>query len=367
MTARCERVGGLNLGQGLCRVPAPPELLRRASRHIGSANHSYSAAEGTPAFREAVAAKINRYHGIELDPASQVLATIGATGAFNAVVAGLLAPGDGVLLIEPFYGYHLSPLILFDLVPQPVSLTDGDWRLTYDALASAVRDSTKAIVVCTPGNPSGRRYSWSELEAVEQIAEEHDLLVVTDEIYEHIYFDDLPHLAPATVGSLADRTISIGGLSKTFSVPGWRLGYATGPSELIQRARVAADIMVVCAPTPLQDIAAEFLAADEEHYVRLRATYARKLALVTQAFERHDCGVRRPEGAYYALVDLAGHGARNGQEASDLLLHRCQVGTIPYEAFMTSASTLPLVRVCFSLPDAELLALDERLRALTSA
>ena len=363
MTARCDAVGAINLGQGLCRVPPPPELLRLAAATLPDRSHSYSPAAGTSSFRRAVAAKAGRYNGIALDPDTQVLATIGATGAFNATLAGLLAPGDGIILIEPFYGYHMAAVRLFGLEPQ-IARPAADGRLTRQGLEVAITSQTRAIVVCTPGNPSGRRMDAFELAVVDALATEHDLLVITDEIYEHIYFTNAPHLAPATVGALGARTITISGLSKTFSVPGWRLGYATGPPDLIERARLAADVMSVCAPTPLQDVAADFLGIDETFYVGLRRVYTDKLSLVAAAFAGNGCVVQRPQGSYYALVDLSRHGATTGREAADMLLERCGVGTVPLEAFMASPVAAPIVRVCFSCPDEELHAVALRLERL---
>lgn len=364
MTQRCNAIGGLNLGQGLCQIPPPRELLVLAAEQIRSTNHSYSPAEGSAAFRRAVAAKIARYDRLSLDPESEILVTIGATGAFNATLMALLNPGDGVLLIEPFYGYHLSAVRLLGLMPQTVALEEGSWELTCRALEEAVTAETRAVVVCTPANPSGRRYTHGELEVVERVADEHDLLVITDEVYEHIYFGVEPHLSPARVGSLFDRTISISSLSKTFSIPGWRLGYAAGPARLLRHVRLAADTLVVCAPAPLQEIAASALEIGEDYYIELRRVYEEKLRMLTLAFEVHGCSVLRPEGSYYALVDLGDLGVRTGTEAAALLLDKCGIATIPYEAFQLSGEPRPLVRACFSLPDDDLYLLEEKLGSL---
>ena len=217
---------------------------------------------------------------MSVDPDNEVVATVGSTGAFNAALAGLLSPGDGVLLIEPFYGYHRAALRMFELVPECVPLSEDAWRLTYDAMRGAVTAKTRAIVICTPGNPSGRRYDRHELAAVEMVAEEFDLVVITDEVYEHIYFGPEPHISPGSVGSLFDRTVAISSLSKTFSIPGWRLGYAVGPRRLLERVRLAADVLAVCAPTPLQEIATEALKYDEGYYQSLRGLYKGKLEIL---------------------------------------------------------------------------------------
>ena len=363
MTERCRQVTGLNLGQGLCQVEPPPELMKAAARRIATCSHTYSPAEGLHEFRKAAAAKIARYQHLDIDTSDGIVATIGATGAFAAALLGLLEPGDDVLLIEPFYGYHLDTLRAFGLLPRIIEL-DDTFTLTSEAVDAAITDNCRAIVVCTPANPSGRRYTRTELDLITAAAAKHDLLVITDEVYEHIYFGAEPHLSPAALDGLFDRTVSITSLSKTFSVPGWRLGYAYGPAELIGRVRLAADTLVVCPPTPLQQIAAEILTIDDSFYVSLRRDYQRRLRVLTEAFELNGCAVLQPEGGYYALIDLSAHGARTGQEAADLLMDKCRIATIPLESFQLKGRTRPLVRACFSLPDSDLDTLSTRLADL---
>src|SRR5581483_4099858 len=164
-----------------------------------------------------------------VDPATQVVATIGATGALMATLTALFDPGDGVLIFEPFYSYHLSALRVLNLRPEPVRLSAPDFEITEESLRAAITDRTRAMIVCTPNNPCGRRFTEAELMIVSAVAEEHDLVVITDEVYADIYFGPEPHLAPATVGNLGDRTLTISSLSKSFSIPGWRLGYVCGP------------------------------------------------------------------------------------------------------------------------------------------
>src|SRR5258708_25920196 len=193
--------------------------------------HSYSRAEGVAAFREAVADKLKRYSGLSVDSATQVVATVGATGALMAALMALLDPEDGVMLFEPFYSYYLSWLKVLDLRPEPVRLIAPDFEITEESLQAAITDRTRAMIICTPNNPSGRRLTVAELMVISAVAEERDLLVITDEVYEDIYFCSTPHIAPATVGTLSERTLSISSLAKSFSIPGWRLTSTAGKPD----------------------------------------------------------------------------------------------------------------------------------------
>jgi aminotransferase len=351
MTARCQETGAINLAQGLCQVPPPASLLSEAVRDFRDVGHSYSPAEGLAVFREAVAGKLKRYSGLSVDPATGVVATVGATGALVAALAALCNAGDGVLIFEPFYGYHLSALKVRELRPEPVRLIAPDFQITEEALRAAITDRTRAMIVCTPGNPSGRRFTVAELMVISAVAEEHDLLVITDEVYEHIYFGSAPHVAPATVGNLGDRTLTISSLSKSFSVPGWRLGYVCGPEQLMSVVRVAADSLVGCAPTPLQEFGASAMRLPDEYYSDLRAMYDAKRRALTEGFEAAGLSPIEPEGSYYLLVDCSRMGVASGTEAAELLLRRNLIGTVPGEAFYLNPPERPYVRACFSVPD----------------
>lgn len=364
MTSRCEAVGGINLGQGLCQVPPPPSLLAQGAERFGEVSHSYSPARGDAALLEAIAAKLARDNGIIADPASQITATVGATGAFTATLAALLDPGDGVVVLEPSYGYHLSAIRLFELVPQTVRLTASGFRLDPDALRAAVDHRTRAILVCTPANPSGRRFDQRELGHIAALADEFDLLVITDEIYEYIRYDQRPHLSPGSTPGLAERTVTISGLSKAYSVPGWRLGYVTAPPEILAPIQVAADTLAVCAPTPLQQLARHAFALPGSYYAELRAMYDRKRRRLADAFAAAGLKPNEPEGAYYLFVDCSVLGAADGWAAAELLLARASIATVPGEAFYSGDVGTPFVRACFSVPD-ELL--DQAAQALHEA
>ncbi|MGH3166566.1 MAG: pyridoxal phosphate-dependent aminotransferase, partial [Trebonia sp.] len=220
-----------------------------------------------------------------------------------------------------------------------------------DLLRAAVTDRSRGIVVCTPGNPSGRRLDKAELACVAALAKEHDLVVMTDEIYEYIYYSPAAHVSPATVTGLADRTVTISGLSKTFSIPGWRLGYATASPDLIAPIRVAADQLAICAPTPLQQLGCYALNLPVSYYDELRAMYNSKRTLLADAFTLAGLSPNQPEGAYYLLVDCSALGVDTGWAAADYLLDRVGLAAIPGEAFYMTDPGRPFVRVCFSVPD----------------
>jgi aminotransferase len=361
MTARCESVGGINLGQGLCQVEPPRSLLEAGARGFTEVSHSYSYAQGDHAFLRAVADKLARDNGIAADPVTEIVTTIGATGAFTAALTALFNPGDGILVLEPFYGYHMSAITLLELRPEPVTLVAPDFRLDRAALRSAVTEHTRGIVVCTPANPCGRRLTPEELGHVAEVANDHNLVVITDEIYEYICYTDGPHVSPATVDGLGDRTVTISGLSKSYSVPGWRLGYASAPHDLITPIRIAADTLSVCAPTPLQQLAVHALTMPESYYADLRTMYDGKRRRLADAFSSAGLAPNSPEGAYYLFVDCSTLGVDNGWEAADLLLDHTGVATIPGDAFYLTTPAAPYVRACFSVPDD---TLDDVARAL---
>lgn len=351
MTVRCQEVGAINLAQGLCQVPPPTSLLAEGTRDFGNIGHSYSPPEGVAAFREAVADKLKRQSGLSVEPATQVVATVGATGALIATLMALLDPGDGVLLFEPFYSYHLSALKVLDLRPEPVRLIAPDFEITEESLRAAITDRTQAMIICTPNNPSGRRLTAAELMVISAVAEERDLLVITDEVYEEIYFGSAPHIAPASVGNLGERTLTISSLAKSFSIPGWRLGYVCGPEKLMSVIRIAADSLVVCAPTPLQELGARALRLGDEYYRDLRAMYDAKRRALAEGFTAAGLSPNEPQGSYYLFVDCSRMGVANGAEAAEILLQKSLIGTVPGEAFYLSPPEHPYIRVCFSLPD----------------
>src|SRR5437763_9649393 len=225
MSRECERAGGINLGQGICDLPSIPELVEGACDAITSHKATYSKFEGIDLLRERIARKMAHYNGIVCDPVSEVVVTVGSSGGFATPALATLNPGDEVILFEPYYGYHLNTLRVLGLATKFVPLHAPDWRIDFDVLRAAFTPRTKAIVVCTPSNPSGKMFTREELERIGALCHEFGAWMITDEIYEYIVCDGRKHVSPASLDACRDVTITISGFSKTFSITGWRVGY----------------------------------------------------------------------------------------------------------------------------------------------
>ncbi|MFT5052059.1 MAG: aminotransferase [Chlamydiales bacterium] len=348
MTRACEAAGGINLGQGICDLPTPPLVRDGAVRAILEGKSTYSYSEGIPELRRAIAAKLARDNGIEADPESEIVVTTGSAGAFTGVLHALLDPGDGILLLEPYYGYHLNAALLAGLVPQFMTLDAPDFHLDAEALARAVTPSTKAIVLCTPSNPSGRMFSRAEIEGLARVAAEHDLLVITDEIYEYIRYEGREHISPATVGDLAERCVTIMGLSKTFSITGWRLGYCVAKPDWARAISLVHDLYYICAPTPLQHGVAAGFEAPEAFFDDMRRDYDAKRTLLCDTLRATGLTPIVPQGAYYVLADCATIGQATAKDAALALLESTGVAAVPGSAFYSGAQGEGLLRFCYA-------------------
>ena len=348
MSRACDAVGGINLGQGICDLPTPPPVAAGAKQAIDENRVIYSAPEGILPLRQSIAKKVNHLYGLTYDPLSEVVVTAGATGGFAAACLALFDPGDEIVLFEPYYGYHLNTLLTLGLTPKLVPTRPPEWRFDPAALASAIGPKTRGIVVCTPGNPSGKVFDKAELDQIAAVAEQHDLLLVTDEIYEHILFDGTEHVPLATRGRAKERTVSLSGFSKTFAITGWRLGYLTAPPELARRITVAHDLLYVCAPTPLQHAMIPGLGMPKAYYEDMTRSYAEKRAILCDALEAAGLTPYRPRGAYYVLADIRKLGFEDSKAACMSLLERTKIAAIPGTSFYEDPVGQTLARFCFA-------------------
>ena len=266
MTRECQRLGGINLGQGICDLPTPPVVRDAAIRAIEERRSTYSYPEGLAELRGAIAGKLARDNGLTVDPAREVVVTAGSAAAFACTLHALLDPGDGLLVLEPYYGYHVNAARVAGIDVQTLRLEAPRFRLEVERVREALRPNTRAVLLCTPANPSGRMLSRAEIADLGALAAERGLLVVTDEIYEYITYDGREHLSPAAVEGLFERCVTIMGLSKTFSITGWRLGYAVAPAAMAEAITLVHDLFYICAPTPLQHGVTAGLGLGPEYY-----------------------------------------------------------------------------------------------------
>lgn len=354
MTRECERLGGINLGQGLGDLPTPPIVRDGAIKAIQNGLNTYTPSEGVAPLRQAIAKKIKRDNGLDVDPDHEIVISSGTTGAFAATLAALLNPGDGILLLEPYYGYHLNTILLNGLEPHFLPLAPPEFALDETALRAALRPNTRAMVVCTPSNPSGKMFSAAELAIIERVAEQHNLLIISDEIYEYITYDGRQHLSPASIGRLGKRTVSIMGFSKTFSITGWRLGYAVANASLAKAINLVNDLLYVCAPSPLQYGVEAGLQAPPEYFDKLRAEYQRKRDIICQGLADAGLTPLIPQGAYYVLVDVSHLGYPTAKAAALSLLEQTGVAGIPGSSFYQGPQGEGLIRFCFAKEDAVL-------------
>jgi aminotransferase len=313
MSVECERIGGVNLAQGVCDTELPQLVARGGIDAIEKGQNTYTRLDGIAALREAIAGKLAAYNGIRANPDAEILVTAGATGALYAAALALLDPGDEVILFEPFYGYHWNTMLPLRVVPVAVPLDAPDWNLNIDRLHKAITPRTRALIVNTPSNPSGKVFSIEELHAIADVAIEYDLFVLTDEIYEHFLFDGNRHISLATLPGMSKRTITISGISKAFSATGWRVGYLTANSEWIPTIGYFHDLVYICAPGPLQyGAAAGLIGLPASYYRDLAGEHQRKRDQLCAALA--DAGLTPfiPAGAYYILADASrvpGHTA----------------------------------------------------------
>ena len=302
ITIEVEKVKGVNLGQGVCNLPPPALLLERAAEAAQSGINRYSNPRGLLTLREAIAGKLEHFNRFAANSETQIMATCGATGGFEAVCGVLLNPGDEVIVFEPTYPYHMQALARYGANVKVLPLAPPNWELDFDRIRSALSPRTKFILVNTPGNPTGKVFSREELNGLAEILAPTETLLVTDEIYEYMTFDGAPHVSPASIPSLAGRTLTIGGYSKTFAITGWRIGYLVVPPALSEPITAFLDAVYCCAPTPLQQGVADAIRElDASFYSDLNAKYEHKRNMFCDGLQRIGLEPIRPQGSYYMI------------------------------------------------------------------
>ncbi len=331
MSALAARTGAVNLGQGFPDTSGPPDLLDRARAAIAAGENQYAPGLGTPELRAAIARHQARHHGIELDPDREVVVTTGATEAIAAAVLGLVDPGDEVVVLEPFYDSYVAMVQMAGAVPVPVTLRAPEFRLPVDELRAAVGPRTRAIMVNTPHNPTGVVLGDDELVALAEIAEEHDLVVISDEVYEHLTFDGVRHRPLATVPGLTDRTVTISSAGKSFSVTGWKVGWATGPAELVGAVMAAKQWLSYTSGTPFQGAVAWALDHADGFVDQLGRDLQAQRNLLCDGLEAVGFDVIRPAATYFATTDIRPLGFDDGLDFCRRLPELAGVVAVPHQ------------------------------------
>ncbi len=334
MTRLGAEVGGVNLAQGLPDFEPPPELVAALERALEvPENHQYSYTWGAPELREAVAAKSARFNGIRADPDTEVTITCGVSEGVIAAVLALTEPGDEVIVFEPWYENYVPACALAGAVPRYVPLSEPGYRLDPERVECAVTPRTRLVIVNTPGNPCGRVFSREELEGVARVCARHGLVAVTDEIYEHMWYEGRRHVSLGSLPGMEDRTVTLSGLGKTYAVTGWRVGWAVAAPALTALVRKVHDYVTICAPTPFQIAGVSALALPDAYYERLREVYAARRALLLDALARAGLTFVPPEGAYYVMADARELGWKDDWELVEFLARKVGVVAVPGSSF----------------------------------
>jgi len=336
MTRRCMAVNGVNLAQGFPDFNPPKEIVEAAVRAMKDGYNQYSITWGSPRLRAAISEKTRSYNKIEADPDKNITITCGATEAMMSALLAIIDPGDEVVIFEPYYENYGPDTIVSGAKPVYVPLIEPDFNFDPDALRAAFSDKTKAIIINTPHNPSGKVFTREELELISELCNRYDALVVTDEIYEHILYDGEKHVSPASVAGLEDRTITISGMSKTYSATGWRIGYIIAPEEISNAIRKVHDFLTVGAPAPLQEAGVAAMRMPESYYTKLASFYQHKRDIICEELAKVGFTPFVPKGAYYVLTDIAGFEARDDTEFAIYLVNEIGVATVPGSSFYST-------------------------------
>jgi N-succinyldiaminopimelate aminotransferase len=364
MSALAVRTQSVNLGQGFPDVDGPPDVIARAVTALESGLNQYAPGVGVPALRQAVARHQQRHYGLDLDPDSQVVVTTGCTEGVAAALLGLVDPGDEVVVLEPYYDSYTAMIQMAGGVRRPVTLRSPDFRLDVDELRAAVTPRARFLLLNSPHNPTGTVLTRAELQAVADVAIEHDLVVITDEVYEHLVYDGHEHVPLATLPGMFERTLSLSSAGKSYSFTGWKVGWATGPADLVGAVLAAKQWLTFTSGSPLQPAVAFALDEEPDFPARLAADLQQRRDLLCSGLAAVGLDVRVPEGTYFATTDIGRLGWKDGLSFCLALPERAGVVAIPTQGFHDSDAGDHLVRWAFcKQPD----VIEEGLRRLAAA
>jgi aspartate/methionine/tyrosine aminotransferase len=368
MTRLAMEHNAINLSQGYPDFAAPEILKKAASDAIFADVNQYAITWGAKTFRDALVHKTKRFLGIDIDPEREITVSCGSTEAMIDVLLAVINPGDEVVVFEPFYENYGPDAIISGATPRFVQLRRPDWSFDEKELAAAFNNKTKAIIINTPNNPTGKVFSREELGIIGNLCQKWDALAITDEIYEHIIYDGAKHISPITLDGMRERTIVVNGMSKTFSVTGWRVGYIIAPPEISGAIRKMHDFVTVGAPAPLQEAGAVALRLPDSYYTELAAHYQQRRDRVMGMLERAGLNPMLPKGAYYIMCDIGDWGYPNDVEFSKFLVQDIGVATVPGSSFFSDPKAgKDIIRFTFCKKEETLRAAEERLGKLVGA
>ncbi len=367
MTRLCRESGGVNLSQGFPDFPAPEAIKEAACKAIMADVNQYAITWGSPALRAAIVAKMQAFYGLEIDGDSEITVACGATEAMISALLATVDPGDEVIIFAPFYENYGPDAIICGAIPRYVQLKAPDWSFDRLELEAAFTEKTRAIIINTPHNPTGKVFSRCELEVIAELCCRYDVLAITDEIYEHILYDGAVHLPLTSLPGMAERTITINGISKTYSVTGWRIGYCIAAPEITAGIRKIHDFLTVGAPAPLQEAAAVMMGCEMDYYENLAKFYQEKRDFLLEVLSAVGFQCRVPLGAYYIMADFRALSDLGDLDFTHYLVKEKGLAVVPGVSFLPPGSAdSGQVRFCFCKTEATLQAAADRLRALAS-
>ncbi len=367
MSRLAARYDAINLAQGMPDFETPQEIKDAACRAIQDGFNQYAVTWGAPALRQAIAEKARAFNGIDAEPDKHITVCCGATECMMATLLAVVNPSDEVVIFQPFYENYGPDGLLSGAQPFWVQLRQPNWLFDRDELSRAFTNRTRAIIINTPNNPTGKVFSRDELSFIAELCVKHNVLAITDEIYEHIILNDQPHISIATLPGMSQRTVTISGLSKTFSVTGWRLGYCIAPEEITAGIRRVHDFLTVGAPHPLQMAGAAALKLPESYYTKLHDDYCRRGSILLPYL--HEAGFRftDPAGAYYVMTDISPFGASDDAVFNRRMIEEFGVAGVPGSSFYSpKESGRTKLRFMFAKKDDTLHRAGERLLKLKS-
>jgi L-glutamine---4-(methylsulfanyl)-2-oxobutanoate aminotransferase len=369
MSRQAIQSGAVNLSQGFPDFPASEEVKRAAQAAIEADHNQYTITWGTKRLRDAIAEKTRWNVGLDFDPEREIVVTVGSTEAMIATLLAIINPGDEVIVFEPFFENYNPDTILTEAKIRHVTLHAPDWHFDRDELCATFNEKTKAIIINTPHNPTGKVFTHEELRFIADLCIEYDALAITDEIYEHIWYPDpargVAHVPMATLDGMRERTVTINSMSKTYEVTGWRVGFALAHPDLMDGIRQVHDFLSVCASAPLQEASITALSLPREYYKNLQSAYLKRRDFLVDVLSESGFTCHKPDGAYYIMADISGFGFKNDFEFANHLIRDIGVAVVPGSSFYRHPELgAQLVRFCFCKRDETLQAAAERLQKL---